>query len=55
MREEGWLGAWRLLRAESRDAMEDRYRLSPPGVGPLTAQPAGAPVREDGWEALTGA
>lgn len=55
MREEGWLGAWRLLRAESRDAMEDRYRLSPPGVGPLTAQPGGAPVREDGWEALTGA
>lgn len=52
LREQGWLGAWRLQRSELRDAMEDRYRLLAPAASSVAVAmrpPAGA-----GPEALTG-
>ena len=51
MREQGWLGSWRLQRSEQRDAMEDRYRLCAPGVA-RQATSAAVPrlLAPDGWE-----
>jgi len=54
MREQGWLGSWRLQRSDLRDALEDRYRLQAPGP---SAPPAPVPLRLStpaGGEALTG-
>ncbi len=54
MREQGWLGSWRLQRSDLRDALEDRYRLQAPGPA---AAPVPLPLRPGmpaGGEALTG-
>lgn len=46
LREQGWLGAWRMQRSTQRDAMEDRYRLCAPGAvvpaEPVRAAPSTA-------------
>jgi len=55
MREQGWLGSWRLQRSELRDALEDRYRLHAPGaVDPRASALALPPGDLPGAEACMG-
>jgi len=44
LREQGWLGAWRLQRSELRDAMEDRYRLTAPGAASGSSESSETPA-----------
>lgn len=44
LKEQGWLGSWRVSRGEARDAMDDTYRLEAPG-GERIPQPRPAPGR----------
>lgn len=46
LKEQGWLGSWRISRGTARDAMDDTYRLEAPG-GERISQLRPAPGRRE--------